>query len=85
MDQHHSYYFPRCANPAFKASPHGDLLFQFQIFLQSHGMRYSNDLMDIGRYYLAYDELMQCHMADHGDAITTIDYDSSYPGSETAY
>ena len=39
-------------------------------------MRYSNDLMDIGRYYLAYDELMQRHIADHGDAITTIDYEA---------
>ena len=48
----------------------------FRYFFQSHGMRYSNDLMDIGRYYLAYDQLMQRHMADHGDAITTIDYES---------
>ena len=48
----------------------------FRYFFQSHGMRYSNDLMDIGRYYLAYDQLMQRHMADHGDAITTIDYEA---------
>ena len=68
--------FPDAAILHLKRHPMAICFSNFRYFFQSHGMRYSNDLMDIGRYYLAYDELMQRHMADHGDAITTIDYEA---------
>ena len=68
--------FPDAPILHLKRHPMAICFSNFRYFFQSHGMRYSNDLMDIGRYYLAYDELMQRHMADHGDAITTIDYEA---------
>ena len=68
--------FPNAPILHLKRHPMAICFSNFRYFFQSHGMRYSNDLMDIGRYYLAYDELMQRHMADHGDAITTIDYEA---------
>ena len=40
------------------------------------GMRYTHDLEDIGRYYLAYDELMQRFEEQHGDAIISVDYEA---------
>ena len=68
--------FPDAPILHLKRHPMAVCFSNFRYFFQSHGMRYSNDLMDIGRYYLAYDQLMQRHMADHGDAITTIDYEA---------
>ncbi len=68
--------FPDAPILHLKRHPMAVCFSNFRYFFQSHGMRYSNDLMDIGRYYLAYDELMQRHMADYGDAITTIDYEA---------
>ena len=68
--------FPDAPILHLKRHPMAICFSNFRYFFQSHGMRYSNDLMDIGRYYLAYDQLMQRHMADHGDAITTIDYEA---------
>ena len=68
--------FPNAPILHLKRHPMAVCFSNFRYFFQSHGMRYSNDLMDIGRYYLAYDELMQRHMADHGNAITTIDYEA---------
>ena len=68
--------FPNAPILHLKRHPMAVCFSNFRYFFQSHGMRYSNDLMDIGRYYLAYDKLMQRHMAKHGDAITTIDYEA---------
>ena len=68
--------FPEAPILHLKRHPMAVCFSNFRYFFQSHGMRYSNDLMDIGRYYFAYDQLMQRHMADHGDAITTIDYEA---------
>ena len=68
--------FPDAPILHLKRHPMAICFSNFRYFFQSHGMRYSNDLMDIGRYYLAYDQLMQRHIADHGDAITTIDYEA---------
>ena len=68
--------FPDAPILHLKRHPMAVCFSNFRYFFQSHGMRYSNDLMDIGRYYLAYDELMNRHITDHGDAITTIDYEA---------
>ena len=68
--------FPNAPILHLKRHPMAICFSNFRYFFQSHGMRYSNNLMDIGRYYLAYDQLMQRHMSDHGDTITTIDYEA---------
>ena len=68
--------FPDAPILHLKRHPMAICFSNFRYFFQSHGMRYSNNLMDIGQYYLAYDQLMQRHIADHGDAITTIDYEA---------
>ena len=68
--------FPDAPILHLKRHPMAVCFSNFRYFFQSHGMRYSNDMLDIGRFYLAYDDLMQRHMADHGDAVTVIDYEA---------
>lgn len=66
--------FPEAPIIHLKRHPMAVCFSNFRYFFQSQGMRYSNDLEDIGRYYLHYDQLMQLFHDHHGDAIITVDY-----------
>ena len=68
--------FPNAPILHLKRHPMAVCFSNFRYFFQSKGMRYSNCLLDIGRYYMAYDKLMRRFILDHGDAIKTIDYEA---------
>lgn len=68
--------FPQAPILHLKRHPMAICFSNFRNFFRSHGMRYSNDLLDIGRYYLGYDALMQHFYEKFGDSIYTVDYEA---------
>jgi tetratricopeptide (TPR) repeat protein len=67
--------FPEAPILHLKRHPMAICFSNFRNFFRAEGMSYSHDLMDIGRFYLAYDALMQHWYELYGEAITTVDYE----------
>jgi len=67
--------FPEAPILHLKRHPMAVCFSNFRNFFRAEGMSYSHDLMDIGRFYLAYDTLMQHWYKLYGEAITTVDYE----------
>jgi len=67
--------FPEAPIFHLKRHPMAVCFSNFRNFYRDQGVSFSHDLMDIGRFYLAYDALMQHWYQLYGEAITTVDYE----------
>jgi len=59
-----------------KRNPVAVCFSNYRNLFQSHAMRYTNDLIDIGLYYLQYDALMTRWYQEYGDSIIPVDYEA---------
>jgi tetratricopeptide (TPR) repeat protein len=67
--------FPGAPILHLKRHPMAVCFSNFRNFFRAQGVSFSHDLIDIGRFYIAYDALMQHWDQLYGEAITTVDYE----------
>ena len=67
--------FPDSPIIHLKRHPMAVCFSNFRYFFRSRGMQFSNDLLDIGQYYIQYDALMKRWHKEFGDHLISVEYE----------